>query len=176
MVKRITLSLTLAFVSISSASAQSSDTPALAKKIQDTQLYVSDISSIGIENSSGNVRHRIIGRATYSSGRCGTPGTKCVGIPAPQPTELLADESGSVVTMSSLGVFAACRRVIESANSIDTFVLRGDFEKLPHLPVDGIQSTQRLLIKKLTSCFHYRARPEKAAPGSATESPVSATE
>lgn len=169
MVKSIAFSIALAFFSLSSANAQSSDSPALATKIPDTQLFLSDISSVGIENSSGSVKHRIIGNMAYSSGRCGTPGTKCVGMPAPQPTELLAVENGGVAPMSSLGVFAACRRVIESAKPNDTFVLRGDFEKSEFSATDIVPGKRQLLIKKLTSCFHYRAIAVEGSPSSVTK-------
>lgn len=162
MVQRIAFSVALAFFSISSANAQTSSLPPQTTKIKDTQLYLSDISSIGIENSSGVVRHRIIGSATYSTGRCGAPGTKCVGIPAPQPTELLADESEGAAPMSGLGVFAACRRVLESAKLTDKFVLRGDFEKVELSKLDVISAKPQLRIKTLTSCFNYRSLPVKS--------------
>lgn len=169
MFKKITFSVALSLISISSAYSQTSELPVLVKKIKDTQLYLSDLSSISIENPSGSIRHRIIGSTSYSTTRCGTLDTKCVGMPAPQPTELIADESGGTAPTSSLGVFGACRRVIESAKPTDTFLLRGDFERLEHQTTDTIHIRPRLFIKKLTSCFHYRSLPGKLSQTSATE-------
>jgi hypothetical protein len=163
MFKKIASTFSLALICASSASAQSSSAlPAEITPLQDTQVYLSDISSIGIELSSDNIRHRVIGKATFADSRCGTQGSRCVGLPAPQSAVLIADETASVPQTSSLGVFGVCRRVIESAKPTDRFVLRGNFERWQYRTPGVPDSRTELRIKRLASCFNYRATPEPA--------------
>jgi hypothetical protein len=163
MVRRITFAFSLALICASSAHAQNSSIPPEITALQDTQVYLSDISSIGIELSSDNIRHRIIGNTAFTDSRCGAPGSRCVGLPAPQSAVLIADESASVPQTSSLGVFGVCRRVIESAKPTDKFVLRGNFERWRYQTQGLPKSRTELRIKRLISCFNYRATSEHAS-------------
>lgn len=150
MFQKIAVALVLTTLSLSSASAQTTAaiTPTLH---QDTQLYLTDISSIGVETASDKIRHRIVGNITYVSSRCVAPGSKCVGLPAPQPSVLIVEEE----IKTPQGLFAICRRVIESAKPSDRFVLQADFERTD-VPVASNSSRPELRIVKLTSCFNYR--------------------
>ena len=160
MFRKMTFSLAVLFASLSSASAQSSALPPRVTKHQDTQIYLSEITSIGIETVAGTIRHRIVGNSTYQTARCGTPGTRCVGLPAPRPTVLIVDEGGGAARKSPLGVFAICRRVMESAKPTDRFVLRADFERSEYQQADATGSNQELRVTKVTSCFTYRSSSE----------------
>ena len=148
MFQKLVLACAFVTLSFSSASAQTSSnvTPTLH---QDTQVYLSDISSVGIEMASDKIRHRIFGNVTYTSSRCVAPGSRCVGLPAPQPSIIVVEEGAK----ASHSLFAICRRVIESARPSDRFVLQADFERTD-VPV---ASRPELRIMKLTSCFNYRS-------------------
>jgi hypothetical protein len=160
MVKKIAFTLSIGLICASSANAQSSALPAEITTLQDTQLYLGDISSIGIEQSSDNIKHSIVGKATHADSRCGIPGSRCVGLPAPSAATLIVNENVSVPQSSSLAVFGTCRRAIESAKPTDKFVLRGDFERWQYRTTGLVNSRPELRVKRLVSCFIYRFNPQ----------------
>ena len=156
MVRKIALTLVLATFSCSFASAQdnTTSTPTQPTLHQDTQLYLTSITSLGIADVSGKLRHKIAGTVTYASSRCVAPGSRCVGLPLPIESIIFFDEE----VKATPGVFFVCRRVMESMKKGDKLVMQADFERsIP--PVAGGSAKPQLRIVKLTSCFNYPGAP-----------------
>jgi Holliday junction resolvase len=136
MVTRILVALCAFCVSIAAAHAQSQTNVSPYVKYTNGIVYISQISSIGIETklSDGRdlklPRHQVGGIASYA--KCGggsaAPGKPCVGLPKPISTTLFFHEAEFNSDSAARKLLAVCRRTMESASPKDTVQLDGDFE------------------------------------------------
>lgn len=134
MFTKVMLSFCALCVSIAAAHAQSQTGAIPYVKYTGAIVYISQISSIGIETklSDGrdltSPRHQIGGVATYT--KCGGGGgpKPCVGLPAPMSATLFFHEAEFKSDPAARNLLAVCRRTMESASPKDTVQLDGDFE------------------------------------------------
>lgn len=135
MVTKVLLSFCALCVSIGAAHAQSQTGGSPSVKYTNGIVFLSQISSIGIETkvSDGRElkfpRHQVGGVATYT--KCGGGGgfsKPCVGLPNPIATTVFFHEAEFASDQAARNLFAVCRRTMESASPKDTVQLDGDFE------------------------------------------------
>ncbi len=125
-------------VSIGAAHAQSQTNVSSYVKYTNAIVYISQISSIGIEtklSDGGELklpRHQVGGIASYTKcgGESAPPGKPCVGLPKPISTTLFFHEAEFSSDPAARKLLAVCRRTMESASPKDTVQLDGDVEVL----------------------------------------------
>lgn len=138
MLKAAVLVFFTSFLSVSTALAQSQPTTPPYVQHKGGFVYLTNITSLGIETklSDGRElkapRHQVGGSAAYfSPDKCPGNGTKpCVGLPAPRAFTVFFHESELEADASARSLFAVCRRKMESASSSNLIELQGDFETL----------------------------------------------
>ena len=142
MFTKVMLSFCALCVSIAAAHAQSQTGAIPYVKYTGAIVYLSQISSIGIETklSDGrdltSPRHQIGGVATYRdiaterkcAGGGGISSKPCVGPPKPISATLFFHEAEFKSDPAARNLLAVCRRTMESASPKDTVQLDGDFE------------------------------------------------
>jgi hypothetical protein len=136
MITKVMLSFCALGVSMAAAHAQSQTGASPYVKYTNAIVYISQISSIGIETKLNDgrelkfPRHQVGGVATYTKcgGGGGGPIKPCVGLPKPTSTILFFHEAEFNADPAARNLLAVCRRTMESASPKDTVQLDGDFE------------------------------------------------
>ena len=156
MVKKVLLGFLVTSCTVSGALAQNPSATTPYTPFSNEVVYLSDITSIGIETklSDGralkSARHQIGGLATFRSSKCGGSGSKCVGLPAPSSATLFFHDSEFDVDGPARSMFAVCRRTLESVRPTDLIELRGDFE--------ASENPKFIIFHNLKSCVVGRKK------------------
>jgi hypothetical protein len=145
MFTKVILSFCALCVAIAAAHAQSQTGASPFVKYTDAIVYLSQISSIGIETklSDGreltSPRHQVGGVATFYSYGGGGGGLgpfcagasikTCLGLPKPTSTTLFFHEAELSADPAAVHLLAVCRRTMESASPGDVVQLEGEIER-----------------------------------------------
>jgi hypothetical protein len=123
-------------------------------KYTGASVFLSQISSVGIETkladgrSLTNPRHQIGGIATFATkcgpGTGGGSGTLCPSARPPRSATLFFHEQTFKADPAARNLFAVCRRTMESASPKDSVQLDGDIE----ISAQG----SFIIFNSLTSC------------------------
>jgi len=156
MLKKVLLGFLATSCTVSGALAQSPSATTPYTPFSNEVVYLSEITSVGIETklSDGRVlkspRHQVGGLATFKSSKCAGAGSRCVGLPVPSSATLYFHDSEFELDGPARSMFAVCRRTLESARSTDLIELRGDFE--------ASENPKFIIFHNLKSCVVGRKK------------------